>query len=40
MVPLNAHQDVADLAQKLDIPVIVVVGIRLGCINQARMTFA
>lgn len=40
MVPLNAHQDVADLAQKLDIPVIVVVGIRLGCINQARLTFA
>ncbi|MBT4146690.1 MAG: dethiobiotin synthase [Gammaproteobacteria bacterium] len=39
MVPLNAGQDIADLAQKLDIPVIVVVGIRLGCINQARMTF-
>ena len=40
LVPLNDHQDVADLAQKLDLPVIVVVGIRLGCINQAKLTFA
>lgn len=40
MVPLNARQDVADLAQQLDLPVIVVVGMRLGCINQAKLTFA
>ena len=40
LVPLNTHQDVADLAQKLALPVIVVVGMRLGCINQAKLTFA
>ncbi len=39
-VPLNAHQDVADLARQLDLSVIVVVGMRLGCINQAKLTFA
>ena len=40
LVPLNANQDIADLAEKLNLPVIVVVGMRLGCINQARMTFS
>lgn len=40
LVPLNTQEDVADLALKLDLPVIVVVGIRLGCINQAKLTFA
>ncbi|GAW85966.1 dethiobiotin synthetase [Bathymodiolus platifrons methanotrophic gill symbiont] len=40
LVPLNAHQDVADLARELDLPVILVVGMRLGCINQAKTTFA
>lgn len=39
-VPLSAHQDVADLAKQLNLPVIVVVGMRLGCINQAKLTFA
>lgn len=39
LTPLNNHQDVADLAQKMGLPVIVVVGIRLGCINQAKLTF-
>lgn len=40
LVPINAQQDVADLAQALDLPVIIVVGMRLGCINQAKLTFA
>ncbi|GFO72003.1 dethiobiotin synthetase [Bathymodiolus japonicus methanotrophic gill symbiont] len=40
LVPLNAHQHVADLAKQLKLPVIVVVGMRLGCINQAKLTFA
>lgn len=40
MVPLNDKQDVADLAEQLNLPIIVVVGMRLGCINQARLTFA
>jgi len=40
LVPLNQNQDVSDLASLLGLPVIVVVGIRLGCINQARLTFS
>lgn len=38
MVPLNEKQDGADLAQQLALPVIVVVGMRLGCLNHALLT--
>lgn len=38
MVPLNADQTTADLAEMLDIPVILVVGLRLGCLSQALLT--
>jgi len=37
--PLNNDSDIADLALKLKIPVIMIVAIRLGCINHARLTF-
>src|SRR5476649_967402 len=37
-VPLSADYDSADLAQQLDLPVILVVGMRLGCISQALLT--
>lgn len=37
-VPLGATVDTADLAQILDIPVILVVGMRLGCISHALLT--
>jgi len=37
-VPLNDSFDTADLAQQLDLPVILVVGLRLGCINHALLT--
>ncbi len=37
-VPLNERQDSAELAQQLDLPVILVVGMRLGCINHALLT--
>lgn len=37
-VPLNTTQTLADLAVLLDIPVILVVGMRLGCINHALLT--
>jgi len=40
MVPLNAKEDIAQLAEQLALPVIVVIGMRLGCINQAKLTFA
>lgn len=38
LCPLSHSLDIADLAQALDLPVILVVGIRLGCINHARLT--
>ena len=37
-VPLNANVDSADMAQQLGLPVIMVVGMRLGCINHALLT--
>lgn len=37
-VPLNDHQDMADLARRLSLPVILVVGMRLGCINHALLS--
>ncbi len=37
-VPLNRHEDGADLAQALGLPVILVVGVRLGCLNHAVLT--
>jgi dethiobiotin synthetase len=36
-VPLTGQQDTADLAQKLELPVILVVGLRLGCLNHALL---
>jgi len=38
LAPLNNESDIAGFAIALDIPVIVVVAIRLGCINHARLT--
>jgi dethiobiotin synthetase len=37
-VPLNRGEDTADLAQRLGLPVILVVGLRLGCLNHALLT--
>ena len=37
-VPLNNRQTLADLAVDLRLPVIMVVGMRLGCINHALLT--
>jgi dethiobiotin synthetase len=36
--PVNAQQDISDLALALGLPVILAVAIRLGCINHARLT--
>ena len=38
LVPLNDAETMADLAGILNIPIILVVGIRLGCINHALLT--
>jgi dethiobiotin synthetase len=37
-VPLNERERVADLVRVLDLPVLLVVGLRLGCLNHALLT--
>ena len=37
-VPINAAETLADLASTLNIPIILVVGMRLGCINHTLLT--
>ena len=37
-VPLNENERVADLARALGLPVILVVGLKLGCINHALLS--
>jgi len=38
LVPLNATQTGADLATRLGMPMVLVVGMRLGCLNHALLT--
>ncbi len=38
LVPLNQRQSVADLAFAFNLPVILVVGMRLGCLNHALLS--
>ena len=38
LVPINASQTMADLAAELDLPVVLVVSIKLGCINHALLS--
>ena len=38
LVPLNGDESFADLAAALALPVVLVVGMRLGCINHALLT--
>lgn len=40
LVPLNERQTMADLAITLALPIVLVVDIRLGCINHALLTVA
>lgn len=38
LVPLDDTEDFGDLAQRLALPVVLTVGVRLGCINHALLT--
>ncbi|MEO8991912.1 MAG: dethiobiotin synthase [Nitrosospira sp.] len=38
LVPLNGHQNSADMAKALGLSVILVVGMQLGCLNHALLT--
>ncbi len=35
LVPIDARRDMLDIAQRLRVPVVLVVGVRLGCLNHA-----
>jgi dethiobiotin synthetase len=37
-VPLNDDEDGADLVQRMNVPVVLAVGMRLGCLNHALLT--
>ncbi len=37
-VPINMQESISDVARQLRLPVILVVGIRLGCLNHALLT--
>jgi dethiobiotin synthetase len=37
-VPLNDHETLADLARRIGAPVVLVVGLRLGCLNHALLS--
>lgn len=37
-VPLNERETLADLAQRLELPVVLVVGMRIGCLNHALLS--
>ena len=40
LVPLTPDETIADLARRLQLPVVLVVGMRLGCLNHALLTAA
>ena len=39
IIPLNAEEDLSSFAKKIDLPIILVVGMKLGCINHALLTY-
>ncbi|HLY52913.1 MAG TPA: dethiobiotin synthase [Steroidobacteraceae bacterium] len=38
LAPVNRSESMADLARALELPVVMVVGLRLGCLNHAQLT--
>jgi dethiobiotin synthetase len=39
LIPLNDRDDLSDFAKKIHLPIILVVGMKLGCINHALLTY-
>lgn len=39
LTPLGDRETIADLAQQLALPVLLVVGVRLGCLNHAQLSW-
>lgn len=38
LAPINERETMADLARELDLPVLLVVGLKLGCLNHAQLS--
>jgi dethiobiotin synthetase len=39
LIPLNNEEDLAGFAKEINLPIILVVGMKLGCINHALLTY-
>jgi dethiobiotin synthetase len=39
LIPLNKDEDLGAFAKKIDLPIILVVGMKLGCLNHALLTY-
>lgn len=39
LIPLNQDEDLGGFAKKIDLPMILVVGMKLGCLNHALLTY-
>jgi len=39
LIPLNEVEDLGDFAKEIHLPIIFVVGMKLGCINHALLTY-
>ena len=37
--PISERESMADVARALEVPVLLIVGLKLGCLNHARLTF-
>lgn len=38
LIPINKDEDLSGFAKKIDLPIILVVGMKLGCLNHALLT--
>jgi len=38
-VPINETETLADLARALDLPILLIIGLRVGCLNHALLTY-
>lgn len=39
LIPLNDQQDLGDVANEIGFPIVLVVGMKLGCLNHALLTY-
>jgi dethiobiotin synthetase len=39
LIPLNKDEDLGGFAKKIDLPMILVVGMKLGCLNHTLLTY-